>query len=152
MAVKTYSIDNNIAEKFKDETPEQETSKVLEQLMRDYLDEAPDKEIVLNLRKTRLSKSQQELLEMMIRRNIHGRTTNSLFNLSRKNDIYGRSHHFGEGLKSIISSDKVPYYIDDDEIKADTVECVCEARQPFKMVVENQGECANCGKKFVELP
>lgn len=153
MGVHTYSIDDKVATRFKDKTPEQETSSVLEQLMRDYLDESPKQDIQLDLTKNHLSKSQQNLLELMIEKNIHGRSTQSLMAAARRNDIYSRSHHFGEGLRAVIESESNPYIRGDNgDIKSGTIKCSCGASNPFHMVVGKDGECPKCGKKIVRMP
>jgi len=152
MAIKTYSIDKDIAKKFKDQTPEQETSNVLEQLMRDYIDEQPDQEIVLDLVNTGLSDSKQELLEAMIDENINRKGNQPLFGLARSQNIYGRSHHFGKGLKSIVTSDEIPYTREGDKIVSDTLQCSCNARFPINLFIDEGGDCPSCGKKAVRLP
>jgi len=151
MGVHTFSLDDGIAQKFKNETPQQETSACLEQLMRDYLDEMPEQDIIFDINSLRLSNSQQELLELLVDKNINGRSTNALFSLCKSRSIYGRSHHFGEGLKSIVQSDKIPYIRKNDKIYADEIECSCGSSQSFAVVLKNNKECPNCDRKIVEV-
>lgn len=151
MGVHTFSLDDDVAQNFKNKTPKQETSAVIEQLMRDYLDEAPEKEILFDLSKLRLSDSQQQLLELLIKKNVNGRPTNALFNLCKSRSIYGRSHHFGEGLKSIVQNDEIPYRREGDKIYADEIECSCGSSQSFAVVLKNNKECPSCDRKIIEV-
>ena len=152
MTVKTYSLDEEVAEKFKQETPQQETSKVLEQLMRDYVDDAPEKDIQVDLQKLSLSDSQQELLDAMVERNITEKTTNSMFGMARKKSIYGRSHHFSEGLGSLVKNDEVPYTKNSNgKIIPEEVECSCESSFYLNVLIDNDCKCLDCDKVIVRL-
>lgn len=150
MGVHTFSLDDSVAQNFKNQTPPQETSAVIEQLMRDYLDEEPEKEIIFNKESLRLSDSQQELVELLIEKNVNGKSTNALFGLCRGKGIYGRSHHFGEGLKSIVQNEEIPYRRKDDKIYADEIKCGCGSKQSFALVLKNDKKCLNCDKQIVE--
>jgi len=149
MGVYTFSLNDETAKKFKNETPKQETSAVLEQLMKDYLDEQPEKEIILDLKKLNLSDSQQQLLDMLIEEKISKKNTNNLFSACRKKNIYGRSHHFGEGLSSIVNNEEIPYKLENDVIISKDVDCSCGSSQAFVALVKNDFSCFNCGKKIV---
>lgn len=153
MTIKTYSIDEKVAEKFADQTPEQETSAVLEQLMRDHLEEQPDTEITLDLKNTGLSDKQEELLHAMVKDNVSKIGRNQLFGKARKYNIYGRSHHFGKAVSSIVNSDELPYIIEDDDVLTENVECGgCSQRFPINVLVDNEGVCPKCDTKTVRLP
>jgi hypothetical protein len=152
MGIHTYSLDDEVAKRFKNQTPSQEASKVLEQLIRDYLDDKPEKNIQIDLNSLSLSDSQRELLDAMVDRNFSEKTTNSLFNLAKKHGIYGRSHHFGEGMKSLIQNDEIPYTRNKNgNIVADEVDCDCGASFYFNTLVGNESKCPNCGQVILEL-
>ncbi len=107
MAIKTYSIDDDIADKFAEQTPEQETSSVLEQLMRDYLDEQPDQEIVSDLKNTGLSDSQEDMVHAMVKDNVSRIGSQQLFSKAKKYSVYGSSHHFGSRMKAIVNNEDI---------------------------------------------
>jgi len=151
MAVKTYSIDKNTAEKFKEQTPEQETSKVLENLMKEYIEGSPEQKIVLDVSKNRLTDSQNELLEMFIDNNLSSKSTQSAFQNARGRNIYSRSHHFGKAMKAI-SNSKMPYSTENGKVVTEKVECDCGASFYFNIYVAQDGFCPNCEKKAVRLP
>lgn len=153
MAIKTYSIDDEIADKFAEQTPEQETSAVLEQLMRDYLDENPDQDIVLDLKNTGLTDSQEEMVHAMVKDNVSSIGSTQLFSKAKKYNVYGRSHHFGDGISAIVSSEKIPYSKEDDKFVSENVPCGgCGQGFPINVLVDNDGVCPKCDTKTVRLP
>lgn len=150
MGIHTYSLDDEVARKFKEETPSQETSKVLEHLMKEYLDEAPDQNIQVDLQKISLSDAQRDFLEALVDRNIKQKTTNSLLHLAKKRGIYGRSHHFGEGLSTIVEHSEIPYVRSSNgKIVTDEVTCSCGASSYFHILVDNDMKCPGCEKVIV---
>jgi len=151
MAIKTYSINEDVAEKFKQQTPEQETSNVLQQLMEDYINETPSRDIQIDLKKTGLTRKQQRLLDLIVEENRKKIGTTKLYEKARSSNIYGSSHHFGNGLKAIVKSDSIPYTRDGDKIVPERVECGCGSAATLNVLIGNTGECLKCGKTIVRL-
>lgn len=151
MGVHTFSIDDEIAQKFKEQTPSQETSNVVEQMMRDYLDETPDQDIQLDFNNLGLSQSQEELVQLFAEKNVKKKTTNAVFDLAKKNGIYGRSHHFGEAMESISNNKDIPYAVRNEKLISEAVECSCGARMQINVVIDNDCRCFQCDTKIVRL-
>lgn len=151
MVVKTYSVDKEVAEKFKKNTPRQETSNILENLMREYLDEAPDIDIQLDLTSTELNDNQQKILNMMVEENISNKNSKALFRMSKSRGIYKESKYFGQALKTIVKNQNIPYTRDGDKIEPEEVECSCGANVSLKAVLGNDCKCIGCGAKIVKI-
>lgn len=151
MAVKTYSIDDKVAEDFKENTPKQETSNVLEELMQDYLDSSPERNIQLDLKKTGLNDNQQRLLEEMIEDNFSSKSLQAVTNLSRSKNIYNDSKYVGEALKAMDKSDLIPYSTNDGKVYPEDVECECGSRVSFNVLVSNDCKCLGCENKIVQV-
>lgn len=151
MTVKTYSIDEKLAEKFKNQTPKQETSNVLENLMRDYLDETPDRDIQLDLTKTNLNDNQQRLLEEMVERNISNSNKQRINRICRQKNIYKDSKYVGQALKAIDKDENIPYTLINGKVEPEDVKCNCGSKAPFKVLLKNNKECPECNAQIVEV-
>jgi len=151
MAIKTYSINEEIAEKFKEETPRQQTSNVLENLMREYIDETPDRNIQLDMTRTNLNDNQQRLLEEMIERNVNSVNKQYINRICREKNIYKDSKYVGQAIKAIVKDDNIPYKLLNGKVEPEDVRCSCDCATAFNVLLENDRKCLKCEAEIVEV-
>lgn len=124
---------------------------MLQQLMEEYIEESANKEIVLDLKSLKLSDAQQDLLNLLIEKNVNRKSKTALFSACRGKGIYSRSHHFGEGLSSLVQNKDVPYRIKDEKVVPEQVSCSCEASISFSALVDRDFKCVGCDKRIVRF-
>jgi DNA-directed RNA polymerase subunit RPC12/RpoP len=152
MVVKTYSIDEDVAEDFKHKTPAQETSAVLEQLMREYIGDTEDVELALDLNKTNLNEKQTKLLKELLLHNKPKVSRSEFFKLAKKNNIYTESRWFKHAAKKIVASDKIPVEKNGAKFELEKIDCPnCGFDNYTDILVQENGKCDECGAKILKL-
>lgn len=154
MGIKTYSIEDEIAKKFKEQTPARETSKVLENLMKEYLDEKPDSELEHKtlFEDLELTRKQNMLLDFLITKDFsEGTKVVKIFKSAQDEGIYSRKHHFKEAIKVLSKNEKIPYKLENNKLTKLDVNCVCGTTWPISGLRKTGGECKKCDRKLVDL-
>lgn len=157
MAIRTYSIDEEIAEKFKNQTPKQKTSQELEKLMADYIDQDASKKRkpIKILDRDLVSKRRRDLVEAMTENGWFYRGTSKIMKKCRSEGLYqGKTakHHFREAKKFLIRSDAVPIGKKGGKLVPEEFDCMddgCEARLTLPALDSNDLMCPECGRRYV---
>lgn len=157
MAIRTYSIDEEIAEKFKNQTPKQKTSQELEKLMAEYIDEnaSEKKEPIKILDRDLVSKRRRDLVKAMTENGWFYRTGSQIMKKCRSEGLYqGKTaqHHFREARKFLLNCDEVPIVREGSKLIPDEFICRedgCEAYITLPALDSNDMECPKCGRRYV---
>lgn len=156
MAIQTYSIDKDIAEKFKNQTPKQKTSQKLEELMADYLDESVEdkKQPIKILDRNVVTKKRRRLVEMIVEHEWFRKTGPQVFQKAKSKGLYqgdSAKHHFKEAKKFISRYDECPISYG-SKFKAETFECRnldCPSELTLLGLKGNDYQCPKCGRRYV---
>ena len=160
MGVHTFSIDDNIKQKFKQNTPERKTSQELQKLMEEYL---KNKEVEIEETKSQdlgfenpidirhLTDKQKKLFYCIYRNNYFGKNKASIQKKAvNKHGVYSRTRSYKEGIQALAKSDDVPIAFKGSDVIAQDFECPkCGSSTNLSEVIDYNGECFWCdGEKF----
>lgn len=156
MAIKTYSIDKEIAEKFKQETDDGKTSAKLQELMAEYLGEdLTDRKKPINLiKRNQVTKKRIDLIKEILDQDLFGKTRPQIFTHLRDKGIYSGdsgSHHFKEAMKFLIRHDDIPITTEKDKIQPEQIRCMekdCDTGFSFKVLYSQDMQCPGCGRRY----
>jgi len=157
MAIRTYSIDEEIAEKFKNQTPKQKTSQELEKLMADYIDEdaSKKKEPIKILDRDLVSKRRRDLVKAMTENGWFCKTGSQIMKKCRSEGLYqGKTakHHFSEAKKFLVNCDEVPIVREGSKLVGEKFTCKdddCDALTSLPGLEYNDMRCEVCGRRYV---
>lgn len=156
MAIQTYSIDKEIAEKFKAQTPDQKTSAKLEELMAEYIDEdVEEKKQPLKLTDPAVvSKKRRKLFRNIVEKNWLGKQKSQIFSKIRGTGMYSGDsgkYHFKQAMKFLLKLDDVPIMSENDKIVAEEFICMnegCDAGLTAHVLRKNDFKCLSCGRRY----
>ena len=154
--IKTYSIDEQIAQKFSEQTPQQETSKELEKLMADYIDEdlEPKKEPVKVLDRNVVSDKRRKLVEIIVKEDYWKKTGPQVFKKLKSKGRYqgdSGSYHFKEALKFLEKLEGSGIKREKRKIVPKQFNCKeegCKAIISLKNLNKNNMECPKCERRY----
>jgi len=157
MAIRTYSINEEIAEKFKNQTPKQKTSQELEKLMAEYIDEDASRkeEPIKILDRDLVSKRRRDLVKAMVDNSWFYRSAPEIMKKCRSEGLYqGKTakHHFREAKNFLIRSDEVPIEKKGGKLVPEEFDCMndgCEARLTLPALDSKDLMCPECGRRYV---
>lgn len=157
MTIQTYNIDEKIAEKFKEQTPSQKTSKKLQELMNEYIEdnEKEINQITIQLYDVNIvSKKRRKLVKAITQRDLFNSKPPLIYISVKSNGLYRGStgkHHFKEAIKFLnIYSDSFVKK-ENGKLIAENFECKnadCSARISLKNLDKNNMKCPNCQSQY----
>jgi len=154
MAIRTYSIDDQTAEEFKEQTPDRKTSEILQNLMEEYLGDQKhqDLEHETLFENVKLTQKQNALLDFLITKDFkQGKKLAAIFQECKNEGIYSRKHHFKEAIKNLSNNDRIPYDVEGSKLTKLKVNCICGASWPISGLQKSAGVCTQCDRKIVDL-
>lgn len=158
MAIQTYSIDEEIAQKFKNQTPERKTSARLEELMADYIQEDSQKlrEDVKLLDRDKVTPKRRQLFKKILEKDLDNLPDSKIRKALHKHSLYtgdSGKHHYREAVKFMIREDDVPLTKDyGGNLVFESKECMdedCDSEFSVKVLKKNDMECPACGRGYV---
>jgi len=155
---KTYTIDIDIAQKFKDQTPPRKTSQKLEELMKQHLEES-GLDLEDNIEETEnfenpidlkhLTDKQKKLFYTIYENNYFGKNKAAIQKKAvNKHGVYSRTRNFKEGIKALTKSEDVPLTFKSSKVVSDKVRCPrCEIKHHLAVLSNNDGVCPSCERE-----
>jgi len=155
-AIKTYSIDKEIAQKFSEQTPKQKTSIELEKLMAEYIDEDLEerKSPITILDGNVVSDKRRKLVELIVEQNLWRKTGPQVFKKLKSKGHYqgdSGSYHFKQALKFLEKLDASGIKREKRKIVAEQFNCEeegCEVMISLKGLNKNDMKCPECEKRY----
>jgi len=157
MAIQTYSIDKEIAEKFKQQTPDRKTSQKLEELMADYIDEdvSDRKQPIKILDRDVVTRKRRQLVKHITENDWFNKTGPQILNKCRSTGLYqgdSAAHHFKQAKKFLLRFDGAPLTSENNKIVPEEFICMndgCDASLYLTVLADNDMQCRTCGRRYV---
>ena len=153
--IKTYSLDAEIAENFKEQTESGKTSQKLEELMAEYLDEDMEQNLSpIKMPCQDLTKNRKKLLKTMVEEDLFKIKRSKVFKKVRSEGLYSGdsgSYHFKQAMKALINDRNIPVELKNDKIVPRPFTCMndgCDRKIVLSQLQKNSLECWGCGRRY----
>ena len=153
--IKTYSLDAEIAENFKEQTESGKTSQKLEELMAEYLDGDMEQNLSpLKLPGQDLTKKRKDLLQTVFENELFKMTRPQIAKKVKSEGLYtGDSgpYHFKQAMKALLNDEDIPVKLKNDKLVASPFNCMnegCGRKLTISSLARNDYECQGCGRRY----
>lgn len=155
MGIQTYSLPDELAEKFKNNTPERKTSKKLREIMREYLEdkdvevedqENPNEGLVNPIDLSSLTNKQKKLFKTIYENAYFGLNKAKMRTKAVKNHgVYSRTRSYREGIDTLVKNDSVPIVFKGGKIVSQQIDCPkCGSDSTLEEIKDEDGDCPWC--------
>lgn len=150
MGLHTFSLDDDIMEKFDEKTDNGKKSQAIENLIREhYLGEEAKSQPVKFIDYSGLTRNRKQLAQEIIDIDNTPISKPKLFKKVNNKAIYSKKESYKQGLNALHHNSSVPIKLENGKVTKGEKECVsCGATVTYGILENNGYECAGCGQKY----
>lgn len=150
MGLHTFSLDDELMQKFDKKTENGQKSQIVETLIREhYLGNEAKQRARKFVNYSGLSKNRKQLAQEIIDLDKSSIKKPKLFKRVKRKAIYSQKESCKQGLNALHHNEKIPIKIENQEIIKDGKTCHnCDSKITFGILENNDMECPVCEQKY----
>jgi hypothetical protein len=138
------TLPEKLWEKAKEQYSSRKTSKKIEELIAEDLEDSDYNKTQKLLELNDLSEKRRNLVIKLFEKNSFPYSKAQVGNIARKEGIYTSSQYVKKAVKVFDRDDDIPIKADGGKVRSSDVTCECGARTHFEALNSNDWQCPNC--------